>query len=84
LATWRFRQLWSHFYETRWQWRHFWLYFVQGAGLLNEWAKRLHTRSITVDVLDVTRCLPFCNLFCSILFYSNSGDNMMKFTSKWH
>ena len=60
------------------------LRFVQGAGLLNEWAKRLHTRSITAEVLDVTQCLPFCNLVFSILFYSNSGDKMMNFTSKRH
>jgi hypothetical protein len=60
------------------------LHFVQGAGLLNEWAKRLHTRSITVEVPGVTQCLPFCNLVFSILFHSNSGDKMMNFTSKRH
>jgi hypothetical protein len=60
------------------------LHFVQGAGMLNEWAKRLHTRSITVEELGVTRCLPFCNLVFSILFYSNSGDKMTNLTSEGH
>jgi hypothetical protein len=60
------------------------LHFVQGAGLLNEWTKRLHTISTTVEVLGITRCPPFFNLVFSILFYSNSGDKMMNFTSKKH
>lgn len=43
------------------------LHFVQGSGLQ---AKRVHTRQMMVEALGVNRCLPFCNLVCSTLFYS--------------
>ena len=43
------------------------LHFVQGMGLLNESAKELHKRLITVELHRSLRCLPFCILFYSIL-----------------
>jgi hypothetical protein len=43
------------------------LHFVQGAGLLNEWAKELHE-------IPITKCTSHCgacpSVFYSILFYS--------------
>jgi hypothetical protein len=38
------------------------LHFVHGAGLLNERAKRLHTRSVTVQAHESLRYLPVCIL----------------------
>jgi hypothetical protein len=47
------------------------LHFVQGVGLLNEWAKGLQKRLIMVKVQGSLRYPPFCILlFYSILFYS--------------
>jgi hypothetical protein len=51
------------FYETRCLWRHLSvrniLHFVQGVGLLNEWAKGLHKRLIIVTVHRSLWCPPF-------------------------
>jgi hypothetical protein len=41
------------------------LHFVQGAGLLNERAKGLHKRLITVEVHGSLSCPPFRFLFYS-------------------
>jgi hypothetical protein len=46
------------------------LHFVQGVGLLNEWAKGPHKWLFTGYVRSSLRSLPFCILFCSILIFS--------------
>jgi hypothetical protein len=52
LATLRIQPHGSSFYKTRWHWRHICqqdLHFVQGVGLLNEWAKGLHRWYNTIN-----------------------------------
>jgi hypothetical protein len=63
----------SSLYETRWLWNisvSRILHFVQGAGLLNDWAKGLHKKLIMVEVHGSLWCRPICILFFSIIFYS--------------
>jgi hypothetical protein len=62
----------SSFYETRWLKTSVSkiLHFVQGAGLLNEWAKGLHKRLIMVEVYGSLLWPPFHIIFYSIRQWS--------------